>query len=203
MNMTHRKLLLTACATTLVASCTSTPMHFHTLVPASPDQVPALPVAGALIDVEPVSVPAQVDRTELVVRQKEDGINLLENETWIAPLPDEVRSAILVELVRQLGPMKAESERGNGSAISVQLDVERFESAPAQYALIEAAWRVHIKNPTREASVSCRSRVSESVGPGYIALVRGHQRAVVVIADQIAEASRGLVAAGTAVCPSA
>jgi len=195
--MTPRSRVLAVGLSVCVASCASTPMHFHTLVPAPSGGGPNAPVSPERIDLDPVRVPAQVDRAELVVRQRDGGINLLENEVWIAPLPDEIRSAVLVELIRQLAPM-----RGPDPAISVRLDVERFESAPARYALIEAVWRVQIKNPTREASLTCRSRESETVAPGFSALVHGHQRALVAIADQIAAASRELIVAGSAGCPA-
>ncbi len=196
MTVLHR-LWITA-VTLLVASCASTPVHYHTLVPAPVGQSSHVSIASSEVEVQPVRIPAGVDRMELVARQRDGEISLVDSELWIAPLADELRGAVSLELLRQLGSTDA---RHKLSAISVRLDVERFESAPARYALIEAAWQVRIKSPMRAAVVACRSRVSESVSRGYVALVRGHQRAIALIADQMAVAALRLATEDVAACP--
>ena len=84
--------------------------------------------------------------------------------------------------------------------IASQLDVRRFDSTPGQYALIEADWNVARRDGAQH--LSCSSRVSQTVEPGYAALALGHQRAVAMIADAIAAAVRSLEA-GTPACPLA
>lgn len=190
---------LTVCSLVLVASCASTPMHFHTLVPAPTDSPSVAPVASEVVEIEPVRVPAQVDRAELVVRRNDGGLNLLEGEMWIAPLADEVRSAVLVELIRQLQAHE-EAAGGTRPTISVRLDVDRFESVPARFALIQAEWRVRVVSPVHEAVVTCRSEVSQSAAGDYASLVAAHQRALIEIADEIAATSRRLASEGAATC---
>ncbi|MDB5973530.1 MAG: hypothetical protein JWR07_290, partial [Nevskia sp.] len=48
----------------------------------------------------------------------------------------------------------------------------------------------------------CSSSVSETVQPGYEALVEGHQRAVVDLADRIAAVLEAAQNGGSAVCPA-
>jgi hypothetical protein len=54
----------------------------------------------------------------------------------------------------------------------------------------------------KPASLACSSRVRESVGPGYGALVQGHQRALDELAGQIATVARALAAGQSATCPA-
>ena len=187
----------------LVAACTSTPVHYHTLVPAPADADVAQPAASYAVEVDPVKVPAQVDRFELVVRRSSGEITLLEDELWVAPLADELRNALIVELTRRLASVDTADTHRDPAAIAVRIEVERFESAPAHYALIEAFWHLRVNNGTRPEGLACRTRAYQRVSDGYTALVHGHQTAVVSIADQIADAARRLIIDSAAVCPTA
>jgi len=190
---------------TAVAGCASAPLHYYTLVPAaeaSPEDAAAsAPLAFELL---PVSVPAQVDLPQLVVRQGGQGVALLDGERWIAPLGDELRGALSAELSRQLhGVDMSGMPAGDSPRLRIKLEVRRFESAPGAQAYIEGAWSVRAPRGKDSAVLACVSRVGESVGPGYAALVEGHQRAVARIAAQIAAAARALSAGQAPSCPAA
>jgi uncharacterized lipoprotein YmbA len=83
----------------------------------------------------------------------------------------------------------------------VRLNVERFESSPNQYALIEASWHLELKEAGKDLKVVCRTRAYEQVRGGYSEMVRGYQRAVALIADQIATVAQGSVVGVAAQCP--
>ena len=187
----------------VVAGCASTPLHYHTLVPASTREAAATAsVSGSYhFEVEAVRIPAQVDRFELVARQRTGQIALVEGEVWIAPLADELRSALSLELIRQLGSAEASQVRDE-LVIAIRVEVERFESVPGNYALIEASWSLSEGSGRPGATLACRSRAHERVGEGYIALVRGHQRAVISLADEIAAAIKQIGANGNCACPA-
>ncbi len=148
-----------------------------------------------------MKIPAQVDRLELVVRQRDGGIALLENDLWIAPLADELRSALSVELVRRLALADAHDPRRDLGPITVRVDIERFESAPGDYALVEALWRLRVNSSIRHDEVVCRTRAYERVPEGNLALVRAYQHAVALIADDIATTALRVNADNDAVCP--
>ena len=59
----------------LMTACASSPLHYHTLVPAARGAVPKSSTRPYGVDVERVTVPAQVDRPELVVRRNECGVH--------------------------------------------------------------------------------------------------------------------------------
>jgi len=191
----------------LVAGCASEPLHYHTLIPPLAEGEKLAGSEGdpravsRLVRVDSVQIPPQLDRFELVIRRSDGGIDLSENELWIAPLTGELKSALSLELERRLASTSGQGEARNAPPLSVQVDVERFESAPSRYAFIEASWKIREINARSQSGLVCRTVARESVGAGYGALVRGHQRAVILIADQIAAIALRLDSIDAATCP--
>ncbi len=186
--------------TSLLAGCASTSPRFYTLVPESGHNPSGAAAAGSRMKVDPVRIPAQVDRLELVTQLPGSGIAIADGDRWIAPVADELQNALSVELLQRLGDGDLAKATGADS-ISVRLNVERFESSPNQYALIEASWRFELKEAGKDVRVVCRTRAYEQVREGYPDMVRGYQRAVALIADQIATVAQGSVGGGVAECP--
>lgn len=185
----------------LLAGCASTPLHYYTLVApaAAPGQAGETSLPFELL---PVGIPAQVDQPQLVVREGAQGVAMLGNERWIAPLNDELRSALSADLARELHSQDISGLPDNDQpSLRIKLDVRRFDSQPGGYALIEGAWNVRLLRGGQSASLACTSQVREPVGPGISALVQGHQRAIAQLAAQIATAGRALGAGQTPDCP--
>jgi uncharacterized lipoprotein YmbA len=137
---------------------------------------------------------------ELVTRLPDGGIAIADGDRWIAPVADEVQNALSVELLRRLGNADP-AEATESDSVSVRLNIERFESSPNRYALIEASWRLELKEAGKQVRVVCRTRAYEQVRGGYPEMVRGYQRAVALIADQIATVAQGSVGGVAAECP--
>lgn len=195
-----------AAAGLLLAACASAPMHYYTLVAPAGEAVaspsPSPSPSSPPFELLPVGVPAQVDQPQLVVREGGQGVALLGGERWIAPLGDEVRSALSADLARELRSADVSGLPGSDKPLlRIKLDLRRFDSAPGSYALVEAAWSVRLLHGTQPAMLACTSRVSETVGPGYPALVQGHQRAIRQLAVQIADVARALGSGRPAACP--
>ena len=195
-------------ALALAACGGSAPVRYYTLVPPADAYAPTAtqaaivaPSAPFQFELLPVGVPAQVDQPQLVVRQGAQGVAMLDGERWIAPLGDEVRGALSADLSRQLHTQDVSGlPAGAQPVLRIKVDLRRFDSVPGSYALVDAAWSVR---PLKGgASVACTSRVQESVGEGYAALVQGHQRALDGLAAQIATAAQALAAGRPAACPA-
>ena len=187
----------------LLAACASVPLHYYTLVaPVEGTLAPTTGAASLPFELLPVSVPAQVDQPQLVVREGGQGMAVLGSERWIAPLGDEVRSALSADLARELHSQDVSGLPGSDQPmLRIKLDLRRFDSQPGGQALIEGAWSVRLLHGAHPATLSCTSQVSESVAAGYPALVQGHQRAIARIAAQIAAAGRALGAGQVPTCP--
>jgi len=197
------RILRAGTAAFLLAACSSAPMHFYTLKQSSADAATTAQAAPAyVIDVQPVTVPAQVDQQELLVRESGQRVAILDNERWAAPLAAEMREALAADLTAMLGTRDMHGLEHLPSTPLYRIDVEirQFESWPGRHASIEADW--NIRGTDERALATCTSNVSETVGPGYEALVQGHQRALARIAADIAEALRTLAGSGSAACPN-
>lgn len=187
----------------LLAACASAPLHYYTLVaPVDGTLAPASDATSLPFELLPVGIPAQVDQPQLVVRAGAQGMAVLGSERWIAPLGDEVRSALSADLARSLHSQDFSGvPSGEQPRLRIKLDLLRFDSQPGGRALIEGVWSVRLLHGAHPAALSCTSQVSEPVGPGYPALVQGHQRAIARIAAQIAAAGRALGAGQPPACP--
>jgi uncharacterized lipoprotein YmbA len=190
-----------------LGACASAPVHYYTLIAPTAEAAgtdSAAPGAASVLPFEllPVSLPAQVDQPQLVVRDGAQGMLLLNGERWIAPLGDELRSALAADLVRALPGSDASGVPGNDRPrLRIKLDVRRFDSQPGGYALLAGTWNMRVVNGTHADAVTCASSVRETVGPGYPALVQGHQQAIATLATQMAGVARALSAGQRAVCP--
>ena len=175
----------------VLAGCASAPTQFLTLVPPPGAQHEgAAPAAGPRVS---VSIPGQVDQPELVIRQPDGSMSLLESERWIAPLAEEIRSALVLSLAPRWDP---------SVAAQLHVDVQRFDSVPDRESFIEAVWTLTLAG-TPVRSVSCRSGFRESVGTGYPALAAGHRAALGRLADEIFAASQSLRAGRPPTCHAA
>ena len=184
----------------VLPGCASAPLHYHTLVPAAANRGAERSVASSDIEALTVRVPAAADRMELIVRRSDSDASIINQELWIAPLADELRSALLLELARQ---MSTEPETSHAlRRVRIRLDVQRLEAVPGRYALIDAQWRVSTSSGADAAFVDCVSHVAEPVGESYAAIVVGYQRALVSIADAIAVAVREARVGAAARCTS-
>jgi uncharacterized lipoprotein YmbA len=194
--------LLAASGVTLLGACASTvPTRYHSLLAVSVEASTAAP-ASFLIDVQPVGIPAQVDRPQLVVR---DGAGMLplEQERWIAPLADEARAAFSAGLARELAATDVAGQpRPPGArVVTIKIDLRRFDSVPGAYAAIDAVWSLAL-NDVKSAPLVCASSARESAGTGYDELVRAHRQALAAITTRIAAAARTYAAAGKGACPA-
>lgn len=169
----------------LLAACRSEPIQFHTLTPTQPGGASG----GADIQIESITVPPQVDRPQIVIRQGNAGLAILETQWWGASLSDELRSALVDQLVNSNPRRK----------VSLRLDVQRFDSIPGQYALIDVKWRLRNLGEGDAASVTCRSTLQTPSGASIDELVVAHQNNVKRLAATISQATTGTSKS----CPSA
>lgn len=169
-------------ALAVLAACRSDPIQFHTLTPAQLSS----PGSTTDIRIESLIVPPQVDRPQIVVRQGNTGMAILETQWWGASLVDELRSALLDQMVNSNPQRK----------LSVRLEVQRFDSIPGQYGLIDVKWR--LRNG-EEILMTCRSTLQTPSGPSIDELVAAQQNNVKRLAALISQAASGTRSS----CPSA
>ena len=171
----------------LLAACRSDPIHYHTLIP--PQDAGTIPGTSSQIQFEALTVPPQVDRPQMVVRQGNSGLAILETEWWGASLMDEMQNALVDQL----------ANASLSRRYSLRVDVQRFDSIPGQYGLIDATWRLRPLEPGNPALFkTCRSVLQTPSGASLDELVTAQQNNVKRLAAAIVQ---GANSAGNA-CPA-
>jgi uncharacterized protein len=183
----HRLVTIAAVFTfaAVVAGCASPPSRFYSLSAATE---PTATSSNLSIAVGPVSVPAVVDRPQIVVNVGPNQVRLEEFNRWAAPLQNNIARVVADNLVLMLGtPRVILSEQLLSADVDYRaaIEVQSFQSAPGEAALLDAVWSVRrAKDGKAETG---RTTVRETVQEkGYDALAAAHSRAVARLSRDIA-----------------
>jgi uncharacterized lipoprotein YmbA len=186
----------------VLSGCSSTPpTHFHSLVapPASTGNAAvAVPASSVRFEVLPVTVPVQVDVPQFVVRLGDGSIAVLEHERWVAPLPDEIRSAVTLRAEQTLAAAPAANSATSPGLWRVSLDVQRFDAALGRAAGVQLSWSLR---PAGAATVlRCQASYEEPVANGAGALAAGYRTVFERLGDVIGQALKAAAAGATPSC---
>lgn len=174
----------------MLGACSAAPTHYYTLLRAQPQPLPVR-AQGFVIDVQPVTIPAQLDQSAILVRQGPGEVALAEQRQWIAPLAQELRAGLVQRLQQRLGVAEI-SRLATPEGVTVYrvlLDVQRLDARLAQSVSLDAGWTVMTLGPadkTPKLRQTCASSQRVSVAAGYPALVEGIQQGLDQLAGQIA-----------------
>ena len=179
----------------LAAGCASPASRFYTL---SAGTAPATTSSNLSVAVGPVSVPAVVDRPQIVVTTGPNQVRLEEFNRWAAPLQNGIARVIAENLVAMLGAPRVTLSSQTLSADAdyrAAIEVQSFESVPGEAAVLDAVWTVRrAKDGKAETG---RTTVREAVQEkGYDALAAAHSRALARLSRDIADAVRALDGSG-------
>ncbi|MBS1158111.1 MAG: hypothetical protein H6R15_530 [Proteobacteria bacterium] len=184
--------VLTACGLGL-SGCASSPVHYYTLMaPVQEIKAPTKPPLGFRLDILPVSLPTQVDRQTLVVRQGENGIVILDSERWTTTFADEFRDALSDSLTRSLGTQDvAGLPRAKGDRVlRVKLQVRRLDAWLGQRVQLETEWTLAFVNDATNKPLTCHAQFDIAAPGSYPQLVGAQQRAIALLAAGIAADAR-------------
>jgi uncharacterized protein len=176
--------------------CGSTPAsRFYTLGAAS---APAPTTSNLSVVVGPVSVPAVVDRPQIVVTTGPNQVRLEEFNRWASPLQNNISRVVAENLVAMLGTPRVilfSQPLGVDADYRAAIEVQRFESAPGEAASLDAVWTV---SRTKDGkSQTGRTTVREVASDkGYDELAAAHSRGLARLSRDIADAVRALDRAG-------
>ena len=136
------------CVSSLLTACAATPpTHFYTLEAQSrpPAAISSLIAKKRLIGIGPLSLPALLDRGQIVTRAENNSIQMAEFDQWAAPLQDNV-IAVLSKNVATLQPnamVRAYPWSAYGNVdYRVIIDISRFDTQLGKSANLEASWAI-------------------------------------------------------------
>jgi len=159
-------LLLAACASTTGSQYFSL-VDSHAQLSAT-HEATGKPIA---IHLQPVELPAQIDRPQIVLSTAgSDALMLLNESVWAAPLSNEIRQAMSLSLADQLDAISIDSMRApQGLKVwSIGFTVNRFEMRNGEEAALEATWK--LTAPSAKGSVQlCRAMATQPVTENGVA----------------------------------
>ena len=175
----------------LVAGCESSPSRFYTL---NATAAPSTAASRLSVAVGPVSVPAAVDRPQIVVSTSANQVTLDDFNRWASPLQDNLARVVAENLVALLGSPRVTlfPQTLNADAdYRVQIEIRNFESVPGKSASLDAVWTVRRTRDgkTETGRTSVREKVDDN---GYEALAAAHSRGVARLSQDIADVVRML-----------
>jgi uncharacterized protein len=131
---------------TVLTACTSAPaVHFYVLETqlAVPDKVDD--AKKHIIGVGPVSIPALLERKQIVTRSDQNTVQIAEFHQWAAPLRDNVTQVLTQNLaaLQKRHVIRPYPWSAYGSVdYRLIIDIERFDTQPGHSVSLEARWAV-------------------------------------------------------------
>jgi uncharacterized lipoprotein YmbA len=181
----------------LAAGCGSTPAsRFYTLSATS------APGAGTPSDlsvaVGPVTIPAVIDRPQIVVSAGPNQVRLDEFNRWAAPLQSNISRVVADNLSSILGTPRVSlfpQTMSTAADYRVAVQVQSFDSAPGDAATLDAVWTVSRAKDGKSQTGRTALREAAPQG-GYDGLAAAHSRALARMSHDIADAIQALARSG-------
>lgn len=192
MSISFRRVAALAALAALLVACGSTPpIRHYSLGPVAvgPAAAPVAADTAALVSivVGPVSLPADIDRLQIVRTLEGTHVDIADSHRWAGSLKDDVARRLAGGIARQtgIGRVVAWPQSALATpALTVPIDIQRFDAEGFERVTLEAVWTV------RKAGRDIAGRrfvASESVAsPDYGALTAAHGRLVDALARDIA-----------------
>ncbi|UDC36739.1 PqiC family protein (plasmid) [Klebsiella pneumoniae] len=182
---------LAAGAALALAACSSPHVRYHTLV--SPDSHPGTVMPSSfVIDLLPVGVPAQLDTQQVVIRQGNSRVAVLDNDLWLSPLGDEIRTALSTQITQLLSTQDVSglvSEEGK-PVVHIQVQIRRFDSQPGNAASLDADWSLSTRRGGQRSRMVCSTHLTQSVTGDYSQLFIAWQSLTAQLATKIAQTTK-------------
>jgi len=151
----------------------------------APSGGPASPAAIRVVGVGPVSLPAYLDRPQVVMRPAPDRLDIREFAQWAEPLRDAVTRVVAVNLARLLPDSRVVTFPWRSTEeirYQIILDIGQMDGPGGGSVALDARWRVLDRSGTEVAARV--SRVSEPAGAGTTAAAMS--RALGALSHEIA-----------------
>ena len=173
---TPSPLVLTAVAVlgtaACIGGCASPATRHYVLSPVieAPSAETPSPAARFVVSVGPVSLPAYLDRPQMVIRPAPDRIEISEFAQWGEPLRDAVTRVVAIDLARLLPESRVVTFPWRSTEeirYRVILDIGQMDGPAGGSIALDARWRVLDRSGNEVAARV--SHLSEPAGAGTTA----------------------------------
>ncbi len=130
----------------LLSACLSTPTQFYVLEPLSePPSSPTATEKKRQIGIGPVSIPALLERKQIVTRLPDNSVKIAEFNQWASPLKDNITQVLTHNLTTlQAGDLIRAYPWSAYGAVDYRIiiDIIRFDTRQEQSVNLEANWAI-------------------------------------------------------------
>ncbi|MBI2799270.1 MAG: membrane integrity-associated transporter subunit PqiC [Gammaproteobacteria bacterium] len=178
-------LVLTSCART-------PPSHFYALESTASSggvHPPRMMPANTTVYIGPVTVPEAIDRPQLVVRQTDNELGVLEGQRWVEPLKIAIGRVLATTLTAELGNTVVGAYPGTAltdAVYRVQVDVQKIDISSSGSISFDAVWSV--RRAEGGNAVAGRTVGTQGGGADYRALAGAYTQMATRIGRDIAQA---------------
>ncbi len=174
----------------LLGGCASAATDTYTLSSVPPGrQVPTGAPLRPPLEMGEVSIPATIDRNEIVLNAPGDRLNVAANSIWGAPVRQLIRRALSDDLAARLPPGSVLPPGDPGPKAGLRIltvSIEQFGGDTSGQVVLSAAWII-APSGTPPTGIPRRERIDVDGGAGTPrAVVPAMSRALGMLADRIA-----------------
>jgi uncharacterized lipoprotein YmbA len=174
----------------MLAACSSSPpARFYTLNQIAPVAAPvAAAGSGAIpVRVEPVVIPAELDRPEMVIHSDPNRVRFADLDRWAAPLDEQIRRVLSDDLAARL-PSNAVADPNEPNTheprrtLSVSISV--FDADESCAVTLNASWTLHTPDAGNRSGLEHIAQPSVGTCPASLPAAMSH--ALATFADRLA-----------------
>ncbi|MCS4271755.1 MULTISPECIES: membrane integrity-associated transporter subunit PqiC [Raoultella] len=171
-----------------INGCSSPPIGNHTLQLPAPPAGPAKR-AAFVVELLPIGVPAPQDIKQVVIRQSDSSMLVLDNDRWLSPLSEEMHSALSPQIAQRLGTLDVSglSKTDEQQRVRIQIQIRRFDLWPGNRVRLDADWSLSARSGDQRRRLLCQSQLTLSAPDDYLQLFPLAQRLVNQLAIAIAD----------------
>lgn len=168
-----------------LTGCSSPKEYFYTL---SATTTPNLQWQTARnIYINPIHIPASVDRPPIVIQKNPQQVTLLEQRLWASPLKEQILNVLALNLTRlsQNPSINTWPQLpAKNTELTISMQVLRFESIPSQGITLEVQWTYLDHN---FQSISTQHEIIHEVASNdsIDALIVAHNQALATLAAKV------------------
>ena len=196
-----------ACCLLSLAGCLggpSPPSRFFTLTPLRTGSGITATAPEKLLVVGPVTIPDYLDRPQIITRSGANELVIAEFNRWGGSLSSDISRALIGDLSARLEssgytvlPWQAAPPAGIQTVYRVPVDIARFEGVPGKEVVLNATWRLLLKQKLNDQSLLAKEITileptgGESIEELVAAMGRALQKLGAALSDSIAAQTAG------------
>ena len=189
------RILLIAGAALLAGCAATAPQYYSLQAPGIAAAAQDRPLdSGYVISVQPVLIPEQLARPQIVVAATDSAeVVPLNAALWAGPLDSQIRDALADALAQRLNVVDIGLAKSVSAPVwQIYVDVQRFDSLYNDSVRQDVVWRLVPQGmPKSQGQKVCSAQLQLEVGTGMSALIEGHRRSLDMLANLMARTLPG------------